>query len=139
MADLNTLMNLPDVGVVVAEHITDFFREKRNLEIIRELTDPEDLFSARIEITPLEQAGGSLAPLDGRTYVITGTLSAMDRNTAKERLQALGAKVSGSVSRKTYAVICGSDPGSKFTRATELGVRIIYEDEFLNKLSELEG
>ena len=138
-ADLNTLMNLPDVGVVVAEHITDFFREKRNLEIIRELTDPEDLFSARIEITPLEQAGGSLAPLDGRTYVITGTLSAMDRNTAKERLQALGAKVSGSVSRKTYAVICGSDPGSKFTKATELGVRIIYEEEFLNKLSELEG
>lgn len=140
-ADLNALMNLPDVGVVVAEHILDFFREKHNQEIIRELTDQSDLFSAHITLTPLEQAsaGGSLAPLAGRTYVLTGTLDSMDRNSAKERLQALGAKVSGSVSKKTYAVICGSDPGSKLTKATELGVRILYEDEFLKSLAQLEG
>jgi DNA ligase (NAD+) len=140
-ADLNALMNLPDVGVVVAEHILDFFREKHNQEIIRELTDPSDLFSAHIKLTPLEQAsaGGALAPLAGRTYVLTGTLDSMDRITAKERLQALGAKVSGSVSKKTYAVICGSDPGSKFTKASELGVKIIYEEEFLKSLAELEN
>ena len=70
--------------------------------------------------------------------MITGTLSSMDRSAAKNRLLALGAKVSGSVSKKTYAVICGEDPGSKFTKATELGIRVIYEDEFLGNLKELE-
>ncbi len=141
-ADLNALMNLPDVGVVVAEHIQDFFREKHNLEIIGELLSQGDLFSAGITLLPVAQASEQNAqnsPLTGRTYVITGTLDSMDRNAAKNRLTALGAKVSGSVSKKTYAVICGSDPGSKFTKAQELGVRIIYEEEFLKSLGELES
>ena len=68
--------------------------------------------------------------------MITGTLESMDRNEAKAKLLSLGAKVSGSVSKKTFAVVCGSDPGSKFTKATELDVRIIYEEEFLRILQE---
>lgn len=141
-ADLNRLLNLPDVGLVVAEHILDFFREEHNLLIIRQLLQKGDLFSAGIELTPLQQASAMTAentPLLGRTYVITGTLDSMDRNEAKNRLIALGAKVSGSVSKKTYAVVCGSDPGSKLTKANELGVRVIYEEEFLKALAELEG
>jgi DNA ligase (NAD+) len=63
----------------------------------------------------------------------------MDRNTAKARLLNLGAKVSGSVSKKTTAVICGADPGSKYTKAQELEIKIIFEEEFLSLLSELEN
>lgn len=142
-ADFNTLTNLPDIGAVGAEHIVDFFREPHNLEIIDRLVAKpwESLFSAGIELTALPQRNQSegSAPLSGKTYVLTGTLESMDRNTAKERLQALGAKVSGSVSKKTYAVVCGSDPGSKLTKANELGIRVIYEEEFVEKLKALES
>ena len=138
---LEALLNLPDIGTVAAEHILDFFKERHNLGIIYSLLKKDDLFSAGIELTPLPQASEQQAgalKLAGRTYVITGTLSSMDRSAAKNRLLALGAKVSGSVSKKTYAVICGEDPGSKLTKATELGIRVIYEDEFLGNLKELE-
>lgn len=141
-AKLNTLVNLPDIGTVAAEHIQDFFREEHNLQIIYSLLKKDDLFSAGIELTPLPQASemqDGEQPLLGRTYVITGTLSSMDRSTAKNRLTTLGAKVSGSVSKKTYALICGEDPGSKFTKAQELGIQVIYEEEFLQKLANLEG
>lgn len=140
-SDLNALLNLPDIGTVAAEHILDFFKERHNLGIIYSLLKKDDLFSAGIELTPLPQASEQQAgalKLAGRTYVITGTLSSMDRSAAKNRLLALGAKVSGNVSKKTYAVICGEDPGSKLTKATELGIRVIYEDEFLGNLKELE-
>ena len=138
-AKLNQLLNLPDIGIVAAEHILDFFAEKHNLEVISALLSKGDLFSAGIEPVPLPQIAEQQAestPLAGRTYVITGTLSSMDRSAAKEKLQSLGAKVSGSVSKKTYAVICGEAPGSKFTKAQELGVKIIYEDEFVKALAK---
>ena len=140
-ASYSQLLNLPDVGPVVARHIADFFAEKHNLEIIDRLVKREDgfLFSAGIELTPLPQQSELNAdnqPFLGKTFVITGTLDSMDRNEAKAKLLSLGAKVSGSVSKKTFAVVCGSDPGSKFTKATELDVRIIYEEEFLRILQE---
>ncbi len=140
-AKLNTLINLPDIGIVASEHILDFFKEPHNLEVVASLLTKGDLFSAGIELTPLPQASEQSAesqPLQGLTYVITGTLSSMDRTTAKNRLVALGAKVSGSVSKKTHAVVCGEDPGSKFTKAQELGVQVIYEEEFLKLLAEHE-
>ncbi len=140
-AKLNQLLNLPDIGIVAAEHILDFFAEKHNLEVISALLSKGDLFSAGIEPVSLPQSSEQQAgksPLEGRTYVITGTLSSMDRSEAKEKLQSLGAKVSGSVSKKTYAVICGEAPGSKFTKAQELGVKIIYEDEFIKALAKYE-
>ncbi len=140
-ATYSQLLNLPDVGPVVARHIADFFAEKHNLEIIDRLVKREDgfLFSAGIELTPLPQQSelnSDNQPFLGKTFVITGTLDSMDRNEAKAKLLSLGAKVSGSVSKKTFAVVCGSEPGSKFTKATELDVRIIYEEEFLRILKE---
>lgn len=140
-ASYSKLLNLPDVGPVVARHIADFFAEKHNLEIIDRLVKRDDgfLFSAGIELTALPQKSELNAdnqPFLGKTFVITGTLDSMDRNEAKAKLLSLGAKVSGSVSKKTFAVVCGSDPGSKLTKATELNVRVIYEEEFLQLLKE---
>lgn len=140
-ASYSKLLNLPDVGPVVARHIADFFAEKHNLEIIDRLVKRDDgfLFSAGIELTSLPQQSELNAdnqPFLGKTFVITGTLDSMDRNEAKAKLLSLGAKVSGSVSKKTFAVVCGSDPGSKLTKATELNVRVIYEEEFLLLLKE---
>ncbi len=140
-ASYSKLLNLPDVGPVVARHIADFFAEKHNLEIIDRLLKRDDgfLFSAGIELTALPQQSELNAdnqPFLGKTFVITGTLDSMDRNEAKAKLLSLGAKVSGSVSKKTFAVVCGSDPGSKLTKATELNVRVIYEEEFLQLLKE---
>lgn len=137
----SNLLNLPDVGPVVARHIADFFAEKHNLEIIDRLVKRDDgfLFSAGIELTELPQQSElneANQPFLGKTFVITGTLDSMDRNEAKAKLLSLGAKVSGSVSKKTFAVVCGSEPGSKLTKATELNVRVIYEDEFLKLLKE---
>lgn len=140
-ASYSKLLNLPDVGPVVARHIADFFAEKHNLEIIDRLVKRDDgfLFSAGIELTTLPQQSELNVynqPFLGKTFVITGTLDSMDRNEAKAKLLSLGAKVSGSVSKKTFAVVCGSDPGSKLTKATELNVRVIYEEEFLQLLKE---
>lgn len=141
-ADFNTLINLPDIGEVVANHIRDFFLEKHNLEIIKRLISPlgSQEGACGLNITALKQYSEvSLLPLINQTYVITGTLDSMDRNSCKNRLLNLGAKVAGSVSKKTTAVICGADPGSKFTKAQSLGVRIIYEAELLSWLADLEG
>ena len=132
-ADFSELIKLPDIGTVVAEHIIDFFSEKHNLEIIARLvnsTSSDGCIKLEAVMKPASsEAAGS--PFEGKTFVITGTLDSMDRNTAKEKLQALGAKVSGSVSKKTFAVVCGADPGSKLVKAQELNVRVIYEEEFL--------
>ncbi|MBQ2267832.1 MAG: NAD-dependent DNA ligase LigA, partial [Succinivibrio sp.] len=143
-ASYSKLLQLPDIGPIVSKHIFDFFREKHNLEIIERLVKKDDgfLFSAGIELTPLKQAtsdDAKAAPLLNQTFVITGTLASMDRNEAKNRLLDLGAKVSGSVSKKTTALICGEDAGSKLTKAQELSIRIIYEEEFLQMLKDLEG
>ena len=143
-ASYSKLLQLPDIAPIVTKHIFDFFREKHNLEIIERLVKKDDgfLFSAGIELTPLKQAtsdDAKAAPLLNQTFVITGTLASMDRNEAKNRLLDLGAKVSGSVSKKTTALICGEDAGSKLTKAQELSIRIIYEEEFLQMLNDLEG
>ena len=139
-ADYQTLLSLPDVGPVVARHICDFFQEKHNLMVIDRLVKHDDgfLFSAGIELTSIKQSkDGASQPLLGQTFVITGTLSSMDRNEAKNKLLALGAKVSSSVSKKTTALICGEAPGSKYTKAVELSIRVILEDEFLKMLETL--
>ena len=72
-----------------------------------------------------------MLPFTGKTFVLTGTLAALSRQQAKEKLEALGAKVSGSVSKKTDYVVAGLESGSKLERARELGVAVLNEDEFL--------
>ena len=140
-SDFNTLINLPDIGEVVANHIRDFFLEKHNIEIIQRLIAPLGSMdkACGLNITALKQQNEIFSlPLVNQTYVITGTLDSMDRNSCKNRLLNLGAKVAGSVSKKTTAVICGADPGSKFTKAQSLGVRIIFEEELLPWLADIE-
>ncbi|HHJ12949.1 MAG TPA: NAD-dependent DNA ligase LigA [Gammaproteobacteria bacterium] len=112
---------VPDIGPVVAEHIVHFFAQAHNREVI------EKLLAAGITWPAQEQVRQQ--PLAGRTYVLTGTLSGMTRNEAKARLQALGAKVAGSVSARTTAVIAGEKAGSKLSRAEQLGVPVLSEED----------
>lgn len=116
------LQNVPDIGPVVATHIADFFKESHNREIVKKLV------AAGIHWPAIK--GDSDLPLVGKTFVITGTLEGMSREEAKERLESLGAKVSGSVSAKTSYLVVGSDPGSKYTKAKELGVPILEDQDF---------
>jgi DNA ligase (NAD+) len=123
-ADQALLEGTPDVGPVVAEHIASFFREPHNREVIAALRQAGVRWPA-----PVARAPGS--PLAGRVFVLTGTLGAMSRDEAKARLQALGARVTGSVSARTDYVVVGADPGSKLDRARELGVATLDEAAFL--------
>jgi len=115
-----TLQEVPDVGPVVAQSVAAFFRQGHNREVI------ERLRAAGVrwpEATP--QRGER--PLAGKIFVLTGALESLTREEATERLQALGARVTGSVSRKTDYVVVGADPGSKAEKAARLGVETLDE------------
>jgi len=120
------LEKVRDIGPVVASHIVQFFRQAHNREVI------ERLVAAGISWPDVEPAEHE--PLEGNTYVLTGTLSGITRDEAKQKLQALGAKVSGSVSKKTTAVIAGEKAGSKLAKAEELGVKVLSEQDLLELL-----
>lgn len=122
------LEKVRDIGPVVASHIVHFFRQAHNREVI------ERLVAAGIRWPDVEPA--EHAPLEGNTYVLTGTLSGITRDEAKQKLQALGAKVSGSVSKKTTAVIAGEKAGSKLAKAEELGVKVWSEQDLLELLKQ---
>ncbi len=129
--DEEHLQEVEDVGPIVANHIVSFFQQAHNNEIIA------SLFAAGIEpIIPEKLADDAEMPLKGSTYVITGTLSSMGRSDAKKHLEALGAKVSGSVSKNTSALIAGEKAGSKLTKAESLGVAVLDEEAML-KLFEI--
>ncbi|MGO4892893.1 NAD-dependent DNA ligase LigA [Flavobacterium sp. W21_SRS_FM6] len=132
-ADLEALQAVSDVGVVVAEHVYNFFRESHNLEVIAAL------IQAGITWPKIEKIALESLPLAGQTYVLTGTLSQMDRNEAKEKLQNLGAKVAGSVSAKTSVVVAGASAGSKLAKAESLGIQVMNEEQMLQLFSELEA
>src|SRR5690554_1587584 len=130
-ADEDALQQVEDVGPIVAGRIRHFFAEPHNQAVIAALLDagihfPEGEFNA-----PQEEQ-----PLEGQTWVLTGTLSEMTRGEAKEALQALGAKVSGSVSKRTHIVVAGEAAGSKLTRAQELGVTVWEESQLLDLLAQ---
>lgn len=119
-ANTETLIEIEDVGPVVAKHIVTFFNQAHNLEVI------ERLLNAGVH-WPQEQKQQSNSELAGKTIVLTGTLEQMSRSEAKEKLLALGAKVAGSVSKKTDYVVAGSDAGSKLTKAESLGIMVVDE------------
>ncbi len=117
---------IPNVGPVVAYHIHTFFASQANQQII------EALIAAGVHLYSHSHADGHPAyPLEGQTFVITGTLKQLSRDEAKDRLEALGAKVVDSVSKKTTKVVVGSDPGSKLVKAKALGIEVIDEAAFL--------
>ena len=124
-ADEEALKDVPDVGPVVAARIAHFFAEPHNREAIAALQAAGMHWS---EGAPQRAADG---PLAGKTVVLTGGLAAMSRDEAGARLEALGAKVSGSVSRKTSLVVAGEAAGSKLAKARELGLEIWDEAALL--------
>lgn len=128
-ATTEELQKTPDVGEITAALIYEFFQAQHNQEII------ERLLNAGITWQKVEPQSEQSQPLKGQSWVITGTLSSMGRDEAKAKLQALGAKVSGSVSSKTSALLAGEKAGSKLAKAESLGVKVITEDEFLSLLS----
>jgi DNA ligase (NAD+) len=115
------LRKVPDVGPILAGHISHFFAEPRNRQVIRELLDPEKA-GLRIRNPARAAAGG---PLLGKTLVITGTLPGMTREEAAALIEGAGGRVSGSVSRKTDFLVAGAEAGSKLARAGALGVPVI--------------
>lgn len=127
-SDAQTLESVPDVGPVVAHHVVSFFSEPHNREVI------SDLQGLGVEYTPVGKKQATQQPLGGQTYVLTGRLETMDRSVAKQQLEALGAKVTGSVSAKTTGVIAGEDPGSKYQKAESLNVPILTESELISLL-----
>lgn len=132
-ATTEQLQQVPDVGVVVAAHTHNFFLEESNREVIRQLTDEVGIhWETPVAINP-DAIDSSFA---GKTVVLTGSLSQLSREDAKARLVALGAKVSGSVSKKTDLVIAGEAAGSKLAKAQELGITVIDEDEMMRLLGE---
>ena len=128
-ANLEQLQEVQDVGEVVANRIYVFWREAHNVAVV------DDLIAQGVhwETVEVKEAGENL--FKGKTVVLTGTLMQMGRNEAKALLQQLGAKVSGSVSSKTDFVIAGDAAGSKLTKAQELGVAVLTEEEFLSQIN----
>jgi DNA ligase (NAD+) len=131
-ASEQALVEVEDVGPIVARHVYDFFRAPHSGELLSELQQQG------VNWPDVVVKSGQDLPLQGQTYVVTGTLETLSRNEAKERLQALGAKVAGSVSKKTHGVVAGPGAGSKLSKAQEYGVDILDEQQFLALLAELE-
>ncbi len=127
-ADEATLQQTPDVGPVVASHVAAFFRQPHNREVVAKLRAAGVRWS---ESAPR----AAFQPLAGKTFVLTGALS-RPREVVKEELEALGAKVAGSVSKKTDYVVAGEDAGSKLAKARELGIAVLDEDGLAALLAE---
>ena len=127
-ASAEEIQRVPDVGPVVAAHIAAFFASREHREAIRRL---------RIEGVRWEPFANGAAelPLAGQTFVLTGTLEGFSREQASEALTTLGAKVSGSVSKKTRCVVAGADPGSKLDKARALGIEVLDEEAFKRLLA----
>ena len=126
-ATFEELVSVQDVGDIVARSIIEFFKEERTLKVINELLS--------LGVNPHYEKKEVLeSPFMGKTVVVTGTLENYSRTSIKEKLESLGAKVSGSVSKKTDFVIAGEAAGSKYDKAKSLGVTILSEEEFENMI-----
>ncbi|MEN5017577.1 NAD-dependent DNA ligase LigA [Erwinia sp. Eh17-17] len=132
-ADLEALIAVPDVGKVVASHVRNFLDEESNREVIHLLVEKAGISWPDVVVVKAEEID---SPFAGKTVVLTGSLTILSRDEAKDRLVALGAKVSGSVSKKTDLVIAGEAAGSKLVKAQELGIQVIDEAEMIRLLGE---
>jgi len=130
-ADPERLQQVRDVGPVVAQSIAAFFSEPHNIEVIRQLR------GSGLHWPEHEGEAAQVLPLSGQTFVLTGTLGELSRDAAKAFLEALGARVSGSVSKKTNYVVAGAEAGSKLDKARELGIAVMDEQEFMQFLKKM--
>jgi DNA ligase (NAD+) len=128
-ASEEALLEVDDVGPVVAQSIRTFFDQAHNREVVEQLRACGVTWE---EGQPAERAP---QPLSGQTFVITGTLPTLGRDEAKDLLEAAGAKVAGSVSKKTNYLVAGTEAGSKLTKALELGVKVLDEHQLMELLN----
>ncbi|WP_408595143.1 NAD-dependent DNA ligase LigA [Limnohabitans sp.] len=129
-ATVDQLLQVADVGPVVAQSLRTFFDQAHNREVV------EQLRACGLHWQEGEATAGASLPLMGQTFVLTGTLPTLSRDQAKEMLEALGAKVAGSVSKKTHCVVAGAEAGSKLDKALELGIKVLDEAGLLALVSE---
>ncbi len=129
-ADEQSLQQVPDVGPVVAQSIAQFFAEPHNREVVAQL------LAAGVTFERTPRAANVSSRVSGKVFVLTGALPNLSRDDAKERIEAKGGRVTGSVSKKTDYVVVGADPGSKYDKAVELGIAVLDEDQLLKLLKE---
>lgn len=131
-ADEESLKTVQDIGHVVAKHVVNFFREPHNQAVIEDLLTKASIHWPEVKVVNSAEID---SPFAGKTVVLTGSMSILTRDEAKDKLVALGAKVSGSVSKKTDLVIAGEAAGSKLAKANEIGIRVIDENELIRLLN----
>jgi DNA ligase (NAD+) len=132
-ASLEALSEVNDVGPVVAQSIRTFFEQPHNREVV------EQLRACGLTWEEGEPAERAVLPLAGKTFVLTGTFPTLSRDQAKDLLEAAGAKVAGSVSKKTDYVVAGAEAGSKLEKAQTLGVAVLDEEAMLALLEPPQG
>jgi len=120
-ATVDQLLQVADVGPIVAQSLRTFFDQPHNREVVQQLRE------CGVTWTEGEPTAGASLPLAGQTFVLTGSLPTLSRDQAKDMLEALGAKVAGSVSKKTHCVVAGAEAGSKLDKAQELGIKVLDE------------
>ena len=128
---MESLANTKDIGEVIAKSVTSYFKNEDNLKLINELKE----LGLNMNYKGSKVLENTF--FTGKTFVLTGTLSSITREDAKDKIEQLGGNVSSAVSKKTYAVIVGDNPGSKYDKALELDITIIREDEFLEKIKNM--
>lgn len=128
-AELEEINSIENIGPVVSQSIYEWFRYQQNIKFLKKL------FKNGVRILSHTKGLEGQQKLAGKTFVLTGTLEDLSRDDAKKRIKALGGKVSSSVSKNTDFVIVGSEAGSKYARARELGLKILDEKEFLNLIA----
>ena len=146
-ADVETLQQVPDVGPVVAQSIADFFGERHNREVVEQLRaagihwkeDAGMRTAGHPAGSAHTEAGTESSKIAGRIFVLTGTLPHLSREEAREKIEAMGGKIAGSVSKKTDYVVAGADPGSKYDKALELGVAVLDEADLIRLLQALQA
>jgi DNA ligase (NAD+) len=129
-ADIDALEAVPDVGPIVGQSITEFFAQPEQLKLVTALQQ------AGVQWPNISVVPATELPLTGQTWVLTGTLEALSRTVAKQRLTALGAKVAGSVSAKTTVVVAGPGAGSKLEKAQSLAIDVRSEADLMALLSQ---
>jgi DNA ligase (NAD+) len=132
-ASREDLEKVPDVGPIVAQHVVAFFELQHNQEVIAEL------LTAGVQWPDVQAMSSVGQALSAKVFVLTGTLSSMGRDQAKEILRSLGAKVTSSVSKKTDYLVAGEESGSKLKKALSLGVTVLSEEDFLALIKGHQG